>query len=566
MASILAVGLDKDAFEKPLETMDVCWADPDMAKLGANSLIGLMAHDESANFSCITSQEEPRPGHFCKRTVFYQNGRTTDWIYQTKHLDNATLFPLHVQILCTEGVRVAQALYIIEKLGIPARCVSDIKTDCVRVADYAKKREPALKAIANVTFAELPYLRRKYEKCNVQQQFLDSRAEVSGRKGDEALVFKIEPAKRLVGNYNPPGRTAKAPEPPAQFTDISVSEALVCLLAGQSVSIFGAPGVGKSTLARELTAQLREAGKIVHAVAKTHSAVQNLAIEGATTLDYYVRRYTRLGSCPCDVLLVEELTQIEPSLWADLVRPMWLQNPDGGPRCTYLILGDFAQFPCVAGTWGGCPVPPHLLQASDMIRELAPNRVTLFENMRSDATIFGYITGLGILDRPRPLAEALAEAKLLFPKTRELPDFTLTMSHKRRVQINGIVNRARAKLQPHKKWIVCEPTGKEQNMPQSMWIWEGLTLIGAGGKTKRGLFYEIESICEEHVAMTDGAKLAFEDLVKHCRLSHAICFAGCQGLTLKGRVRLETDSPHLTLRHLYVGISRATGAPLVEVC
>ena len=103
-------------------------------------------------------------------------------------------------------------------------------------------------------------------------------------------------------------------------------------------------------------------------------------------------------------------------------------------------------------------------------------------------------------------------------------------------------------------------------MPQSMWIWEGLTLIGAGGKKKRGLFYEIESIGEEHVAMTDGAKLAFEDLVKHCRLSHAICFAGCQGLTLKGRVRLETDSPHLTLRHLYVGISRATGAPLVEVC
>ncbi len=111
--------LPKDAFEKPLVTMDACWADPDLA-LGANSLIGLMAHDESANFSCITAEEEPRLGHFCKRTVFYENGRTTDWIYQTKHLDNARLFPIHLQILCTEGVRVAQALYIIEKLGVPA--------------------------------------------------------------------------------------------------------------------------------------------------------------------------------------------------------------------------------------------------------------------------------------------------------------------------------------------------------------------------------------------------------------------------------------------------------------
>ena len=49
------------------------------------------------------------------------------------------------------------------------------------------------------------------------------------------------------------------------------------------------------------------------------------------------------------------------------------------------------------------------------------------------------------------------------------------------------------------------------------------------------------------------------------RLSYAITYASCQGLTLKGRVRLETQSTFLTTKHLYVGISRGTASELVEV-
>jgi hypothetical protein len=44
-----------------------------------------------------------------------------------------------------------------------------------------------------------------------------------------------------------------------------------------------------------------------------------------------------------------------------------------------------------------------------------------------------------------------------------------------------------------------------------------------------------------------------------------LTYASCQGLTLPGRLRLETGSPNMTLRHLYVGVSRATAADLVEV-
>ena len=56
-----------------------------------------------------------------------------------------------------------------------------------------------------------------------------------------------------------------------------------------------------------------------------------------------------------------------------------------------------------------------------------------------------------------------------------------------------------------------------------------------------------------------------EDLFKYTRLTHAITHASCQGLTLIGHVELfDTSSQHFTLRHLYVGSSRATRSDLLS--
>ena len=50
------------------------------------------------------------------------------------------------------------------------------------------------------------------------------------------------------------------------------------------------------------------------------------------------------------------------------------------------------------------------------------------------------------------------------------------------------------------------------------------------------------------------------------RLCHAITYASCQGLTLRGRVWLcDADNPHFSVKHLYVGASRATSAELLSV-
>ena len=86
-------------------------------------------------------------------------------------------------------------------------------------------------------------------------------------------------------------------------------------------------------------------------------------------------------------------------------------------------------------------------------------------------------------------------------------------------------------------------------MPQTMRVWPGLKLIGAGGRVSKGIY-----------VFTHAA------LLKHTRLCHAITYASCQGLTLEGRVFLcDTESPHFTLKHLYVGTSRATSSELLSV-
>ena len=94
-----------------------------------------------------------------------------------------------------------------------------------------------------------------------------------------------------------------------------------------------------------------------------------------------------------------------------------------------------------------------------------------------------------------------------------------------------------------------------------MWMWSGMSLIGAGGKCLKGLFYTVESVDDDGVVLNTG-RLSHQECVRSLRLPYALTYASCQGLTLKGRIRLETESPNMTLRHLYVGISRATAADL----
>ena len=132
---------------------------------------------------------------------------------------------------------------------------------------------------------------------------------------------------------------------------------------GAGLLVCGCPGVGKSFWARELVAQLRAEGKIVNCIAKTYLACKNFQM-GAKTADHWVIK--KVQNCDCaavQYLLVEEASQINMQLWADIC----VAKQRGA---TIICLADFGQFEAIAQNWAGTPVEPHALQDSAMIREL----------------------------------------------------------------------------------------------------------------------------------------------------------------------------------------------------
>ena len=100
-------------------------------------------------------------------------------------------------------------------------------------------------------------------------------------------------------------------------------------------------------------------------------------------------------------------------------------------------------------------------------------------------------------------------------------------------------------------------------------LWVGLHLLGTSGKCIKGIFYTVKTVTAEGVVVTGPSgdiDVPSEKVCTWLRLAYAVTYAGCQGLTLEGVVRLEdTRSPHFSLKHLYVGSSRATSASLLEV-
>ena len=301
---------------------------------------------------------------------------------------------------------------------------------------------------------------------------------------------------------------------------------------------------------------LREEGYKVKIVTKTHSSVQNFGMQ-AETADQ--RSTVRNGYCNIDWLVAEEITQLHTGLWNDIACVSMNR------KIKFLLLGDFRQFPAIMDNFAGTPVQRELKHCQ-LLHDLTDGwHHELTENMRSDPGIFDFLTWLRV-DEPREqsLAEALQAARERFPRQGE-PDVSLVISHAHRIRINARDNRRLAP--PEAVTIEYPGTGPTTtNMPQTMRVWPGLKLIGAGGRVTKGIYVHVAEVGPEKIVLDGSDSFTHTALLKHTRLRHAITYASCQGLTLEGRVFLcGTESPHFTLRHLYVGTSRATSSELLSV-
>ena len=185
----------------------------------------------------------------------------------------------------------------------------------------------------------------------------------------------------------------------------------------------------------------------------------------------------------------------------------------------------------------------------------------LVENQRSDERIFRFIGWLRVGEPEEvPLAEAVRVARREFPRQGH-PDVCLVISHAHRMQINERENR---RLAPPDAVLIehREAGAPTTNSPQTMRVWPGLRLVGAGGKVPRGVFVTVADCDAERVKLDGGQQFSHAELLRQTRLCHAITYASC----LRGRVWLmDAGTQHFNLRHLYVGASRATSSELLSV-
>ena len=151
---------------------------------------------------------------------------------------------------------------------------------------------------------------------NLPKKFLNQvEALVRRRHRDCTPKYRFEEVKRLEGEYGEPRMEA---EPPAQQAPWRhVADPVGHCLEGKSLLLSGMPGTGKTHLAKQIVTQLSALGEGVTLISKTHCSVQNLGM-GAQTADHWVRRTIRAGRCALDWLVVEEVTQLDVGLWADI--------------------------------------------------------------------------------------------------------------------------------------------------------------------------------------------------------------------------------------------------------
>ena len=418
----------------------------------------------------------------------------------------------------TAVARVRRAL-----AEVPKRYLKCLKTDCLVMQDVPKKHRSAIERLLRLSHR------------------------------DGTPVYRCEPTEGLRGQYREPRMEA---EPIKEKSSGGSSHTLPGRRepAADGLSWDGQDASGT----QDRGSSLRELGDTVHIITKTHAAVQNVGL-GAQTADHWVRRNVRSGRCSATWLVIEELTQLDTPLWADIA----CLSMNTSMR--FLLLGDFRQLPAVLDSFAGAEVCREL-KDSQLLHDLAGGWCQeLSERWRFDEGVFSFLQWLRVGEAEQvPLREAVQRpgSASRGGASRRSAWSSPTPSDCR--SINERENRRRA---PEDALLVeyAGPKTAGTNAPQTMRVWLGLRLVGAGGKVQKGVFVTVSEV-GDRVSLESGQSFEPRELLKHTRLCSAITYASVQGLTLRGRVWLcDVDSPHFTMKHFYMGCSRATSSELLSV-
>ena len=178
----------------PLETIEQCWENPAERKLAINSLLGLWVKKPKL-FKVTTSRSEldAPQGDSLKRVLFYDGDKTvTDWVSEIALKGPQTKYPLWLLVMSSEAARIGQAIWALEKLGIPLVCLGEFKTDSIAVVIQQKRRRETVKEhMRDIRYCDLHSLKDRYMPVAKRQRRLDDTIELLPIASDER-VYRCE--------------------------------------------------------------------------------------------------------------------------------------------------------------------------------------------------------------------------------------------------------------------------------------------------------------------------------------------------------------------------------------
>jgi hypothetical protein len=262
---------------------------------------------------------------------------------------------------------------------------------------------------------------------------------------------------------------------------------------------------------------------------------------------------------------VDELFQLELGLWAQLQKLKGRQ---------WILSGDQFQFAALFDQWKGADVPEDTLLNSRLLHELCGgNRITLTECKRSERDLFDFYAALvpGRPLREQALSDVLRQARERF-SFEGVARHNLVLSHRRRVRLNAQCMKA-FKPDSGTRWIQAAHERGQLNAAQSMWVWPGLELLGCSRNSKKvrnNVMYTVQELQDEGVVLQSESgetlTLTNAQVADQLRLSYARTYASVQGTEFAGTLRLhDTQNRNFTHRHLYVALSRAKAAHLIDI-
>jgi hypothetical protein len=350
------------------------------------------------------------------------------------------------------------------------------------------------------------------------------------------------------------------------------------IVAHGSALVVGPAGTGKTRLNRLVNQKLEELGRKVVNTAITHAASR--LMPGGRTLAHLlnVNRYGRVRDttfCVDEIGMVPLSTLVRVGAW-QLV----------GAR--FVLYGDFrGQFLPICDQWKGADI-----ESSGIVQQLAGSlHVHLSTNRRAagDDAHFRFYTGLyDSVGGPVPLEQARAR----YPLDREFCHVTLVVSHRKRRELNQFYNECRDRRGG--VFVKCAGGVRHHNAPQHMWLRAGMRLLCCAKSHPtlvNGVFYTVVGVDKREVVVrmdedyrrdattlsgraAEKARrqegeiaLSHRDASLGLRLSHALCYASVQGLTISEQhvLMLDVEHPHFDVRSLIVGLSRVRSARQIHV-